>query len=122
MANPNIVNVGTILGKTYANVLTTSNVLHVVNGSSSGNIIKINSIVVSNVDGAAAADVTLEVNNAAGNGTPYRLVSTVSVPADASLIVTDKTTTFYLEENQSIKGFASANGDLEIIISYEIIT
>lgn len=122
MANPNIVNVGTILGKTYANVLTTSNVLHVVNGSSSGNIIKINSIVVSNVDGASAADLTLEINNAAGNGTPYRLASTISVPADASLIITDKTTAFYLEENQSIKGFAGTNGDLEIVISYEIIT
>lgn len=122
MAAPNIVNVGTIIGKTYANVLTTSNVLHVVNGSSSGNVIKVNSIVVSNVDGSSAADVTLEINTAAGNGTPYRLVNTVSVPADASLIVTDKTTSFYLEENQSIKGFASANSDLEIVISYEIIT
>ena len=122
MAAPNIVNVGTIIGKTYANVLTTSNVLHVVNGSSSGNVIKVNSIIVSNVDGSSAADVTVEINTAAGNGTPYRLVSTVSVPADASLIVTDKTTSFYLEENQSIKGFASANSDLEIVISYEIIT
>ena len=122
MANPNIVNVTSILGKTYANVITTSNVLHLVNPASSGNIFKINSIVVSNVDGAAAADVTLEINNAAGNTTAYRLVSTVSVPADATLIVTDKTTSFYLEEDKSIKGFASASGDLEMIISYEIIT
>ena len=122
MANPNIINVGTIRGRTYANVLTTSNVLHVINPASSGNIIKINNIVVSNVDGAAAADVTLEINTAAGSGTPYRLASTISVPADATLIITDKTTSFYLEENQSIKGFASANGDLEMIISYEMIT
>lgn len=122
MAAPNIVNVGTIVGRTYANVLTTSNVLHVVNGSSSGNVIKVNSIVVSNVDGTNAADLTLELNTAAGTGTPYRLASTISVPADATLVVTDKTTSFYLEENQSIKGFAGTNGDLEIIISYEIIS
>lgn len=122
MANPNIVNVTSILGKTYANVITTSNVLHLVNPASSGNIFKINSIVVSNVDGAAAADVTLEINNAAGDTTAYRLVSTVSVPADATLIVTDKSTSFYLEEDKSIKGFASASGDLEMVISYEIIT
>lgn len=122
MANPNIVNVTSILGKTYANVITTSNVLHLVNPASSGNVFKINSIVVSNVDGAAAADVTLEINTAAGSGTPYRIASTISVPADATLIITDKTTSFYLEENQSIKGFASANGDLEIVISYEMIT
>jgi hypothetical protein len=59
---------------------------------------------------------------AAGTGTPYRLASTISVPADASLIVTDKSTSFYLEENTSIKGFASANSDLEVLISYEVLS
>ncbi len=122
MANPNIINVSTIRGRTYANVLTTSNVLQVINPASSGNILKINNIVVSNVDGTSAADVSIEINNAAGSGTAYRIVSTVAVPADASLIVTDKSTSFYLEENSSIKAFASANSDLEIVISYDMIT
>ena len=122
MANPNIVNVSTINGKTYANVLTTANTLQLVNAVSSGQVLKINNIVISNVDGTNAADVSLEINNAAGNATPYRLVSTIAVPADASLIVTDKTTSFYLEEDKSIKGFASANGDLEIVVSYEVIS
>jgi hypothetical protein len=122
MAAPNIVNVGTITGRTYSNILTTSNVLHVVNASASNTVVKINSILVTNVDGATAADVTLELNNATGNGAPYRIASTISVPADATLIVVDRSTSLYLEENQSIKGFASANGDLEIIISYDIIS
>lgn len=123
MANPNITGVTAIYGKSFGNVLTTSNAIIIANGSGSGNVLKINNIVVSNVDGAAAADVTIEYNTAAaGTGTPIRLASTISVPADATLIVTDKSTSFYLEENTCIKGFASVNGDLEVLVSYEIIS
>ena len=123
MAAPNIVNVTNINGRTFGNVLTTSNVIILANGASSGNVLKINNIVVSNVDGTSAADVTIELNSlAAGTGTATRLVSTVAVPADASLIVTDKSTSFYMEENTSIKGFASANSDLEVLVSYEVLS
>jgi len=123
MANPNITGVTAIYGKSFGNVLTTSNAIIIANGSGSGNVLKINNIVVSNVDGAAAADVTIEYNTtAAGTGTPIRLASTISVPADATLIVTDKSTSFYLEENTCLKGFASAAGDLEVLVSYEIIS
>jgi hypothetical protein len=123
MANPNLVNVTNINGKTFGNVLTTSNAIIIANASGSGNVLKINNIVVSNIDGTSAADVTIEYNTAAaGTGTPYRLASTISVPADASLIVTDKSTSFYLEENTSIKGFASANNDLEVLVSYEVLS
>ncbi len=123
MAAPNIVNVTNINGRTFGNVLTTSNAIIIANGSGSGNVLKINNIVVSNVDGASSADVTIEFNSlAAGTGTATRLVSTVAVPADASLIVTDKSTSFYMEENTSIKGFASAAGDLEVLVSYEVIS
>ena len=123
MANPNLVNVTNINGRTFGNVLTTSNAIIIANASGSGNVLKINNIVVSNVDGSTAADVTIEFNTSAvGTGTVTRLVNTVSVPADASLIVTDKSTSFYLEENTSIKGFASANSDLEVLISYEVLS
>jgi len=123
MAAPNIVNVTNINGKSFGNVLTTSNAIILVNGSGSGNVLKINNIVVSNVDGTTAADVTIEFNTAAaGTGTATKLVSTVSVPADASLIVTDKSTAFYMEENTCIKGLASANSDLEVFVSFEVIS
>jgi propanediol dehydratase large subunit len=122
MANPNIVNVATINGKTYSNVLTASNVLQVVNAASSGQIYKINSIVVSNANTTAAANVTLEVNNAAGNGTPYRIARGVTVPFQSSLVAIDRSTGLYLEENQSIKGFSTTSNSLEIIISYDIIS
>jgi hypothetical protein len=123
MAAPNIVNVTTITGKTtYAALTTTLTTVLLANAASSGKVFKINSIMVSNVDGTNAADVTVDINTAAaGSGTSYALANTIAVPADATLSVVDKTNSFYLEEDKSILGGASANSDLEIVISYEEI-
>jgi hypothetical protein len=79
--------------------------------------------MVANVDGTNAADVTIDWNtNAGGTGTSIALAATISVPADATLSVIDKTNSFYLMENQSIIGGASANSDLEVVIAYEDIS
>jgi hypothetical protein len=79
--------------------------------------------MVANVDGTNAADVTIDWNtNAGGTGTSIALAATISVPADATLNLIDKNSSFYLMENQSIIGGASANSDLECIISYEDIS
>jgi len=123
MANPNIVAVTAIYGKTtYAALTTTLSTVLLANAASSGKVFKINSIMVANIDGTSAADVTVGINTAAGGGgTTYDLAATISVPADATLSVIDKTNSFYLEEDKSIVGGASANGDLEIVISYEEI-
>ncbi len=122
MAAPNIVNVGLINGKIFGNVLTTSNAIIIANGSSSGNVIKINSLIVSNITSSYNSNVTVEYNTAAaGSGTPYRVAAGITVPAAASLIVIDKSTSIYLEENTSLKGFASTAANLEFIVSYEII-
>jgi hypothetical protein len=123
MANPNIVNVTSILGETtYAALTTTLTTVLLANAAASGKVYKVNSIMVANVDGTNAADVTVDINTAAGGGgTSYALASTISVPADATLNLVDKNSSFYLMEDKSILGGASANGDLEIIISYEII-
>ena len=123
MANPNIVNVTSILGKTtYAALTTTLTTVLLANAAASGKVLKVNSIMVANVDGSSSADVTIGINTAAGGGgTTYDLAGTISVPADATLSVIDKTNSFYLEEDKSIVGGASANGDLEIVISYEEI-
>lgn len=124
MAAPNIVNVTTITGKTtYAALTTTLTTILLANAASSGKVFKINSIMISNVDGVNAADVTIRINTAAaGSGTSYALANTISVPADATLSLIDKTNAFYLEEDKSILGGASANSDLEIVISYEEIS
>jgi len=124
MAAPNIVNVSSILGKTAVVALSsTSQTTLLSNASASDNVLKVNMIQVANVDGSNACDITIDVHSAAsGGGTAYSLVSTVSVPADASLIVLDKSTAIYLEENTSITATAGTANDLEVIVSYEQIT
>ena len=124
MANPNIVNVTTIYGNSSQTSLTTTSVTSMVsNAASSNKVYKINSIVVANVDGTSAADITINIysNATAGSGTAYAIASTISVPADATLIVTDKTTSFYLLENQSIGAIAGTASDLVVTASWEEI-
>ena len=124
MANPNIVSVNSIFGNTTGIALTTTlTTVLLANASSSGKVFKIESIMVANVDGTNAADVTVDWNtNAGGTGTSFALAATISVPADATLNLVDKNSSFYLMENQSIIGGASADSDLECIISYEDIS
>lgn len=123
MANPNIVNVTTIYGNSSSTALSTTSATSIVsNAAASGKVFKINSIVVANVDGTSAADITINVySQAALGGTAYAIASTISVPADASLIVTDKTTSFYLLENQSIGATAGTANDLVVTASWEEI-
>ena len=124
MAAPNIVNVTTIFGKTayLTPANTTANVL-LANAASSGKVFKINQIVAANVDGTNAVDITVAINSAAaGSGTSYPIASTVSVPADASLIVTDKTTGFYLEEDKSIVVTSGTASKIAYTVSYEEIS
>jgi len=122
MANPNIVNVANIQARSFGNTLTTSNALVLVNSVNSNTYIKINNIVLANY-GSSAATANVEYNRAAaGNGTATFLVSQVSVPTGASLIVTDKSTGFYLEENTSIKAAVSTANTLQVFVSYEIIS
>lgn len=125
MANPNIINATTILGVTSLTSLTSTSVTSLVsNAASSNKVFKINSIIVANVDGTAAADITVNIyNNAtAGSGSAFAVASTVSVPADATLVVVDKTSAFYLLENHSIGAIASAANDLQVVVSYEEIS
>jgi hypothetical protein len=124
MANPNIVNVSAIYGNTSSFLISsTANPFATAlinNPASSNKIFKINSIVVANVDGTSAADITITLfsqDDLGGTGTA--IASTVSVPADSTLIVTDKSTGFYLLEDKSIGATASAANDLVVTCSWE---
>jgi hypothetical protein len=126
MANPNILQAATVVGNTSTNLISsTANPFAtalVNNAASSNKVYKINSIVVANVDGSAAADITISIfseDDLGGTGTA--IASTISVPADATLIVTDKTTSFYLLEDKSIGATASAANDLVVTCSWEEI-
>lgn len=124
MANPNIVAVTTINGVTsyLTPSNTTANVL-LSNGVGSNKVFKINQIVAANVDGTNAVNCTVSIDNAAnGAGTDFPIVSTVSVPANASLIVVDKTTAIYLMENQSITVISGTASKITYTISYEDIS
>lgn len=131
MANPNIVNVTSILGKTtYLTPSGTSAVVLLTNAASSGKVLKINSLIAANVDGTSAVDVTVSyyTNGAVGQGsapsggTAFPLVSTVSVPADASLIVVDKSTALYIEEGNCLSVTSSSANDITFTVSYEEIS
>jgi hypothetical protein len=123
MANPNIVNVTTILGNNSSVSLTTTNATSLVsNAASSGKVYKINMIMVANVDGTNAADITVSKYSAAAlGGTAFPIASTISVPADATLIILDKTTSLYLLENESIGATAGTASDLVVTTSWEEI-
>lgn len=123
MANPNIVSVSAIYGENSLTSLTTTSATSIVsNAASSGKVYKINSLIVANVDGTNAADITINVySQAALGGTAFALASTVSVPADATLVVIDKNTSIYLKENQSIGATAGTASDLVVIASWEEI-
>jgi len=124
MANPNIVQVSAIYGNSSQTALSSTSVTSIVsNAASSGKVYKINMLVAANVDGSSAADITINIysNATAGSGTAFAIASTISVPADASLIVSDKTTAFYLLENQSIGAIAGTANDLVVTCSWEEI-
>lgn len=123
MANPNIANVAAIYGNNASVSLTTTNATLIVeNAASSGKVYKINMITVANVDGTNACDITVSKYSEDNiGGTAYPIVSTISVPADATLIVLDKTTALYLKEDESIGATASAANDLVVTCSWEEI-
>ena len=131
MANPNLLAATTASGTTtYLTPGVTTSVVLVPNAASSGQVFKIINIVAANVDGTNAVDVTVAIytngavaqNSAPSGGTAYPIVSTVSVPADASLIVADKTTALYLMEDSSIVVTSGTASGITYSISYEVIS
>jgi hypothetical protein len=127
MAAPNIVGVTTIRGKSNVANLTTTSTSIVVNDVNSGKVFKINTIMISNVDGSAAGNVSVElfkfgaqnVSTGSGNAT-YSIANTMTVPAKSSLDVMSKS--LYLEEGDHLKAKADANNRLHLITSFEEIS
>ena len=123
MANPNIVNVAAIYGNNSSTSLSTTNATAIVNNpASSGKVFKVNMIMVANVDGTNAADISINKYSQDDiGGTAYAIASTISVPADATLIILDKTTALYLKEDESIGATAGTASDLVVTCSWEEI-
>lgn len=116
MAAPNVVGVTSILGKTDVQSVGTS--ATAITTCAVDKVYKINSLVVANIDGAVAADITVDLFR---SSVAYRIASTITVPADTTLVVISKDMGIYLEEGDAIRCTASAAGDLQALCSYEII-
>ena len=131
MANPNLLAATTASGTTtYLTPGGTSAVVLIPNAASSGQVFKINQIVAANVNGSAAVNATVSIytngavaqGSAPSGGTAFPIVSTVSVPASASLVVVDKTTPVYLMEGTSITVTSGTASGITYSISYEVIS
>lgn len=118
MSAPNIVQVSTITAKTAVTAVSTSATNIVANSAGSNTVVKINTLIISNVDGTNSANVTVDLYR---DSTAYRIAYTVAVPADSTLVILDKSSGIYLEEGDTLRATASATSDLEAVCSYEII-
>lgn len=119
MAAPNIVNVATITGKSAVAAVTTVATDLVTNAGSSGQLHKIDSLVISNINVTTSANVTASLYR---GSTEYKLAHQIVVPSQGSLVVISKDTMVYLEEGDSLRLTAGANSFLHAVCSYEIIS
>jgi len=131
MSNPNIAALTMLTGNTtYYTPSGTSAVVLLANASGSNTVYRIDQIVAANVNGSTAVNATVSIytngavaqGSAPSGGTAYPVVSTVSVPANASLIVTDKSTAIYLTEGTSITVTSGTASGITYSISYESIS
>ncbi len=122
MANPEIISASSIYGKTvYDTDIASTAASLVSNAASSGKILKINSLIIANIDGTDSAFITVTLRNTSAT-ILSTIAHTVSVPADATLVVISKDTSIYLEEDMAIYVDASVAGDLSATCSYEEIS
>ena len=124
MAAPNIVNVSAIYGKVVTADLTSTSAISVLsNAASSGKVFKVDSLVVANIDTANAVNITINHYSAAAlGGTATPIASVIAIAPASTLIVIDKTTMIYLEENMSIGAVAGTASKLKVVCSYEDIS
>ena len=87
MAVPNIVNVATINCKVVTGAFDTTTTTALLT-CASDHVYKINTILISNIDGSSAADVTMTVRSDGSND--RHIAKTISVPADSTLALISK--------------------------------
>lgn len=117
MANPNIVAVSSIYANTVMDADVAASAVSLLT-CGANKVQKINSLVIANIDGSNAASIDVWITRSSAD---YYLEKTISVPADATLVVIDKNMGLYLMESDILKIQASAAGDLSAVCSYEEI-
>ena len=117
MATPNLVSVSTITPKNAMGNLGDTNRTTMIDVTAEY-AAKVNTILIANVDGTNACDVTLEISNDNGS-TYYKIASTISVPADSTLSFLDGTGPIWLDETDLLAVTAGTASDLAWSVSYE---
>ena len=117
MANPNVVAVSSIYANTAVDADVAASAVSLLT-CGSNKLQKINSLVIANIDGTNAATIDVWVTRSSAD---YYIAKTISVPADATLVVIDKNMGLYLVESDILKIQASSAGDLSATCSYEEI-
>lgn len=115
MANPNILNATSIYGKTLGAALTTASLTDILT-CPANKLLKINTILVSNVDGLNNADATVHLYDGTNR---FTIAGGITVPAKSTLVLIGKDSPVYLPESWIIEAGASAESDLQIVISYD---
>jgi len=118
MASPNLIGLTTATGKSYfANLSSTANATLLT--VSANQVYKVNSITVGNIDATTGYDVTMYIANSTV-AVPFAYQ--ITVPAKSSLVLTDKSGQFYLEESYELQGGTTASNKLSVLVSYEILS
>ena len=124
MAQPNIVSVVTIRGNTAVAAVTNVSTNLVVNSASSGQVLKINTLYISNIH--ANSNTALVSVGLLRTGVEYRVASNVNLTANSTLDVINKA--FYLEEGDCLRVSANttfssnANNLCQAVCSFEAIS
>jgi len=114
MATPNLVNIATITPKNAMGTLGDTSRTTMIDVPAE-TAVRIDTILLANDDGSNAVDATVEISN--DNGTTYyKIASTISVPADSTLSLIDRS--IYLDETDLIAVTAGAANDLDYHVSY----
>lgn len=119
MANPNIVNVTTILANTAVLTVTTTAANIISNPASSNKVYKINALTVANGNTSTSANVSVDYQKA---GTNFQLVGNVTVPSSATLVVISKNSSIYLLEGDALRCNASAAVGMTAVVTFEEIS
>ena len=119
MTAPNLNNPTKVEAKCARLSATTSSQNILSNGASSNATLRVISLLACNIDGTNAADITITKSDGI---TSLAIASTITVPADATLVVVSRENPVYLPEGWSLAGLASAAGDIVFTVEYEEIT
>lgn len=119
MANVNLKSLTTVLGENASIADIPTSASGIVS-CGSNEVLKINSLYVSNIDGVNSATITADIYD--GSAVDSYLVKGLSVGAGGAVTVVTSEAPVYINEGQSVRLTASATGDLAGFVSYERIS